>query len=232
MWMVRIPRHCSSIWNHRKEASLEMELNGTSPNFLSIKMARLLGDMLLQLLLWRYRWVSLPANYIVAYLCSIKCWCISLLRFLQNDIEKLLGTVSYDLFAWITCSDLVCQSPELYNSLKIRSSDISVCVPYSWNCNGLVSSNFAWCIKCCLYNIVPCSGLYMKVTKDMNSSWKCLWCLAGTHALNAVLAPWYSWCETEITESYLSILKPRRGPGQGDGLHDRRIAIRRSEINR
>lgn len=53
MWMVRTLHHCSSTWNHRKEASLEMALNGTSPNFLLIKMARLLGDMLRQLLLWR-----------------------------------------------------------------------------------------------------------------------------------------------------------------------------------
>jgi hypothetical protein len=42
----------------------------------------------------------------------------------------------------------------------------------SWNYDGLVWSNFVRCINCYLY-IVPCYGLYMKVTKDMNSSWKC-----------------------------------------------------------
>jgi hypothetical protein len=132
MWMVRTLHHCSSTWNHRKEASDGIKWNFTK--FLVDKDGKVVG---------RHAPTTSPLKIEVGlsftqlHCCNfysiIKCWCISILRFfwVQNDIQKFLDTASWFVYMNMS-SDFVCRSAELYCLLKIRSSDIWVCFR-TWN---------------------------------------------------------------------------------------------------
>jgi hypothetical protein len=92
MWMVRTLHHCSSTWNHRKEASDGIKWNFTK--FLVDKDGKVVG---------RHAPTTSPLKIEVGlsftqlHCCNfysiIKCWCISILRF-------FLGTEWHPEVSW------------------------------------------------------------------------------------------------------------------------------------